>query len=76
MDINQTVSLILLKQGQIIFVQIVLATEAERRLHSITWENKRKWKCVVIDLERMLYDRISGILHIYKEAYAEQPMHF
>ena len=56
MDINQTVSLIL--GTKVISFQIVLATEAEKRLQSITWENKEKWGCEVI--EQMLYVKISG----------------
>ena len=58
MDINQTVSLIL--GTKVISFQIVLATEAEKRLQSITWENKEKWGCGVIEIEQMLYVKISG----------------
>lgn len=60
MDINQTVSLIMMNQSQIIFFQIVLATEAGKWLQSITWENKEKWGCGVIEIEQMLYVKISG----------------
>ena len=48
--------------------QIILPTEAEKKLLNITWENKKKLKR---DLEQMHYDRISGKpVQNYVEAHA------